>query len=128
MRRLSLLLLLFIANVFVVDHVIVLRAARLIDGRSNNVVMSGLVVIRNDHIESIGGTAPVLSVTAIESIQMIDLGDATLLPGLIDSHVHTLLQGDVMAEEYDEQIFKESPAYRALRASRAVKIGFEHNF
>src|SRR5207244_4770057 len=48
--------------------------------------------------------------------------------GLIDAHTHVLLQGDVTGEEYDAQLFKESLAYRALRASRAVKIGLENGF
>ena len=52
---------------------------------------------------------------------MIDLGDVTLMPGLIDTHTHVLLQGDITAEDYDVQLFKESLAYRALRASRLVQ-------
>src|SRR5712692_7871204 len=40
--------------------------------------------------------------------QVIDLGDATLLPGLIDNHTHVLLQGDITAADYDEQLLKES--------------------
>ncbi|HWW61261.1 MAG TPA: amidohydrolase family protein [Thermoanaerobaculia bacterium] len=52
----------------------------------------------------------------------------TLLPGLIDAHVHVLLQGDVTTADYDEQIFHESLPYRALRASRAVKIALERGF
>jgi imidazolonepropionase-like amidohydrolase len=122
MRRLTTLLLLFLAaNAFAADEVLVLRAARLIDGKSNNVITPGVIVVHNNVIESVGGTAPA-------GAETIDLGDATLLPGLIDAHVHILLQGDVTTEDYDEQIFKESPAYRALRASRAVKIALEHGF
>src|SRR5215831_9138415 len=107
MRRILLPLLFLAANAFAADRVVVLRAARMIDGRANGAVSPGLVVIRNNKIESVGGTAPA-------GAETIDLGDATLLPGLVDAHVHTLLQGDVTTEEYDEQIFKESPAYRAL--------------
>src|SRR5258706_4425156 len=123
MRRMPLLLLLLIAtaNVLAADRVIVLRAARMIDGRANGAVTPGLVVIRNNKIESVGGTAPA-------GAETIDLGDATLLPGLIDAHVHTLLQGDVTSEDYDSQLFKESMAYRALRASKAVKIALGNGF
>src|ERR1700682_188581 len=103
------------------DQHVVLRAARMIDGRSNAVITPGLVVIRGNHIEQVGGSAP-------SDAQIIDLGDVTLLPGLIDAHVHALLQGDVTSEDYDVQLFKESPAYRALRASKALKIGLEHGF
>jgi imidazolonepropionase-like amidohydrolase len=101
--------------------VVVLRAARLIDGRGGNVVAPAVVVIRGNRIESIGGTVPA-------DAQVIELGDMTLLPGLIDAHVHTLLQGDITSEDYDTQLFKESLAYRALRASKAVKIALNNGF
>jgi imidazolonepropionase-like amidohydrolase len=103
------------------DKPIALRAARMIDGRANGVITPGLVVIRGNRIESVGGTVPA-------DAQTIDLGDVTLLPGLIDAHVHALLQGDVTTEEYDVQLFKESTAYRALRATKALKIGLMHGF
>src|SRR6476469_10803999 len=60
--------------------------------------------------------------------QVIDLGDSTLLPGLIDAHVHVLLQGDITAADYDEQLFKESMAYRALRATKSLRIALSHGF
>src|SRR5882672_2593682 len=101
--------------------VVVLRAARLIDGRGGAVVSPAVIVVRGNKIESIGGAAPA-------GAQVIDLGDMTLLPGLIDAHVHALLQGDITAEDYDVQLFKESMAYRALRASRAVKIALNNGF
>lgn len=97
-----------------------IKAARLIDGRGN-VAAPGLVVVRGNKIESVGGAVP-------EDAKVIDLGDATLLPGLIDAHVHVLLQGDITAAEYDEQLFKESLAYRALRATKALRIALQHGF
>jgi imidazolonepropionase-like amidohydrolase len=122
MKKLSVLLLLLIAtSSFAADNVVVLRAARMIDGKSSQVITPGVVVIRNKKIESVGGAAPA-------GATVIELGDMTLLPGLIDAHVHALLQGDVTAEDYDVQLFKESLAYRALRASRALKIGLENGF
>jgi len=100
---------------------IVIRAARMIDGKGDAVIAPAVVVVRGSTIESVNGTVP-------QGAEIIDLGDATLLPGLIDAHTHILLQGDVTAADYDEQLFRESMAYRALRASRAVKIGLENGF
>lgn len=103
------------------QSVTVLRAARLIDGRGGAVVSPAVVVVRGNKIESVGGAAPA-------GAQIIDLGDVTLLPGLIDAHTHALLQGDITAEDYDKQLFHESLPYRALRATKALKIALDHGF
>jgi imidazolonepropionase-like amidohydrolase len=100
---------------------IAIRAARLIDGRGGSVVAPAVVIVRGNKIESVGGAVPA-------GAQVIDLGDMTLLPCLIDAHTHALLQGDITAEDYDKQLFRESLPYRALRASRALKIALDHGF
>ena len=115
---------LFAVAAFAADappKVVVLRAARLIDGRGGSVVSPAVIVVRGNRIESIGGAVPA-------DAHVIDLGDMTLLPGLIDAHVHTLLQGDITSEDYDVQLFKESLPYRALRATKALKIALGHGF
>ena len=104
------------------DSVVVIRAARMIDGRTDTVSTPGVVVVRGNKIESIGPAG------LPAGAEVIDLGDATLMPGLIDAHVHVLLQGDVTQQDYDDQLFKESLPYRALRASRAVKMTLERGF
>ena len=43
-----------------------------------------------------------------------------VLPGLADCHTHVLLQGDITAEDYDEQLLKESIPYRTIRATMAA--------
>src|SRR5207302_11005510 len=58
----------------------------------------------------------------------LDLGRSTCLPGLIDNHTHILLQGDVTAADYDEQLLKESIPYRAIRATMAARTALEHGF
>src|SRR5262245_61340719 len=101
--------------------VTVIRAARLIDGRGGAVIEPAVVVVRGNRIESVGGAVPA-------GAQVIDLGDVTLLPGLIDVHTHALLQGDITAEDYDNQLVRESLPYRALRATKALKIALDHGF
>ena len=61
----------------------VLKAARLFDGKSNALVTPGVVVITGDRIVGVG---PAASIPA--GAEVIDLGDATLLPGFIDAHTH----------------------------------------
>ena len=112
---------LFAAPLCAADNVVVLRAARLIDGKGGAVMQPAVVVVRGNKIEAIGGSIPAGAST-------IDLGDMTLLPGLIDAYTHILLQGDITASDYDEQLFRESLPYRALRASRAAKIALDHGF
>src|SRR6202167_3447114 len=56
-----------------------LKAARMFDG--GQLIAPGLVVVSNGVIQSIGGAAP-------SGATVIDLGDATLLPGFIDAHTH----------------------------------------
>ncbi len=66
---------------------IVLKAARLFDGKSDSIVQPGIVVISGNKITAIGGNIPA-------GAKVIDLGDATLLPGFIDSHVHLSMPFD----------------------------------
>lgn len=58
----------------------------------------------------------------------IDLTKQTCLPGLIDTHTHVLLQGDITAADYDEQLLKQSPEYRTIlgtvNAKRILHWGF----
>jgi imidazolonepropionase-like amidohydrolase len=125
MRHTAVALLLFASSLFAADAppqpVTVIRAARLIDGRGGAEIAPAVVVVRGNKIESVGGAAPA-------GAQVIDLGDVTLLPGFIDAHTHVLLQGDITAEDYDKQLFRESLPYRALRATKALKIALDHGF
>jgi imidazolonepropionase-like amidohydrolase len=101
--------------------VLAIRAARLLDVSAGRYVENPVVVVRGDRIERVGSSTP-------DGARVLDLGDRTLLPGLIDAHTHVLLQGDATAAEYEEQILKEYPAHRVARAVRALKIALEHGF
>src|ERR671925_611574 len=50
------------------------------------------------------------------------------LPGLIDAHTHILLQGDITAADYDEQLLKESIPYRTIRATVAARTALMNGF
>ncbi|MFL5396678.1 MAG: amidohydrolase family protein [Myxococcales bacterium] len=106
------------------QNVVLVKAARLIDGRGDTARTGMAVLVQGDRIAQVG-PASELSKTSPE---VIDLGDATLLPGLIDNHVHLLLQGDVTAADYDEQLLKESIPYRTIRAVSAARVGLFNGF
>lgn len=105
----------------------VIRAAHLIDGRSDTKRDNVAILVEGDRIVAVGPLAEV-SAQADGAVQTIDLGGATLLPGLIDNHTHVLLQGDVTSADYDEQLLKESIPYRAIRATAAVRTSLMNGF
>lgn len=60
--------------------------------------------------------------------QTINLVKETCLPGLIDTHTHVLLQGDITAADYDEQLLKQSPEYRTILATVNARRALEYGF
>ena len=110
-----------------VPQAIVIRAAHLIDGISDKVVTDAAVLVEGERIVAVGPAATVLA-RAGEGAQVIDLGASTLLPGLIDAHTHLLLQGDITAQDYDDQLLKESTPYRAIRAAAAARTSLMNGF
>jgi imidazolonepropionase-like amidohydrolase len=61
-------------------------------------------------------------------VTVINLKEETCLPGLIDTHTHVLLQGDITAADYDEQLLKQSPEYRAILATVNARRALEYGF
>jgi imidazolonepropionase-like amidohydrolase len=98
-----------------------IRAGRLLDVAGERVRENVVVVVEGDRIREIGTSVPA-------GATLIDLSGQTLMPGLIDAHTHVLLQGDATAADYDAQLLGESLPYRALRATRALRIALEHGF
>jgi len=99
------------------------RAARLFDGRSATLQSPGLVVVEGNKIVGVGPSA-VLAPNA----KVIDLGDATLLPGFMDAHVHLGMQFglDRRQEVLDEQA--RTPAEIALRHAKYARATLDAGF
>ena len=93
-------------------HPIVLHAARLFDAESGRIVAPGEILVEGERITAAGST-----VNHPAGAEMIDLGDTTLMPGLIDAHVHLFLHPG--AE--DLQTVEESEAQRTILATLAAK-------
>ncbi len=86
----------------------------LIDGRSAAPRRGPVaVVIEGDRITKVGGRDVIP-----QGAEVIDLGDATLLPGFIDLHSHPLIDSD----DYQVAHLRSSSAYKALRALKAAQV------
>ena len=105
--------------------VVAIKAARLLDGAGGPARRDVLVVVEGDRIRSVGPSAGAVPPPGAEPI---DLGDATLLPGLIDAHTHLLLQGDETETEYVRQILMESIPHRTVRAVAAARTALLNGF
>jgi imidazolonepropionase-like amidohydrolase len=95
----------------------VLKAARLFDGKSNSLVTPGLVVVTGGKIVGVGSAASIPA-----GAEVIDLGDATLLPGFIDAHTHLTMSysDDFRKEELDR--LQKTVAEQALEASVNARV------
>ena len=91
---------------------IVVRAARILDVESGKFVAPGEVLVEGETIAQAGSSVPHPSGAAV-----IDLGDRTLMPGLIDAHVHLFLHPG--AE--DLQTIEESVPHRTILATLAAR-------
>jgi imidazolonepropionase-like amidohydrolase len=103
-----------------------ITAARMIDGSGGPPRTAVAVVVQGGRIVAIRDRdSPQLPADA----RRLDLGDVTLLPGLIDTHTHIFLQGEVPAEGgYDVQLLKQPLSYRVVRATVAARRALEQGF
>ncbi len=105
-------------------RVVGIRAGRLFDGKGDRLVEDQIVLIRGERIAEVGPSARVKIPPGAE---VIDLGRATVLPGLIDAHTHLFLTGE-SGGRYDEQLLKESWQYRTIEAVLNAKRDLEAGF
>ena len=103
------------------DQLVFVRCGALLDGRSETARKNVVVAIRGEKITEVSTKEPT-------GAQIIDLSRETCLPGLIDTHTHVLLQGDITAADYDEQLLKQSSEYRTILATVNARRALEYGF
>ena len=91
-----------------------IRSGRLLDGTGQPAVSNGIVVVQEDKIVAAGSES---EVTLGENTPVVDVGGRTMIPGLIDAHVHMLSTGGVSSGE-------ES---RAMNNHEALLQGAQNN-
>jgi imidazolonepropionase-like amidohydrolase len=111
------------ATAFAAPKTIVVKAAHLFDGKSDRIVSPGVVVVQGTKIVAAG-----TKVTEPAGAEVIDLGNATLMPGLIDAHTH--LSGESTDDWSKDQLdyFRVLPTEQTLQAvvfaKRTLMAGF----
>lgn len=97
-----------------------IKAGRLIDGINDTVLRNVVILIKGDTITRIGRDIPIPDGAAL-----IDLSDKWVLPGFIDAHTHIMSRGE---GEYGSELYKNSIAFRTLRAVSAVRNALWNGF
>ena len=94
------------------DQIVAIRAGHLFDSRSGNIQTNQVVLITGDRITDVGSAS---AVQLPAGTRMLDLSSATVLPGMIDTHVHVNTGGNTLAQ-------------RALRALANAQIDLDAGF
>src|SRR5215470_6914389 len=106
------------------SHVVILRAAKMLDVKAGKVVSHPVVIVDGGRIQKVGTG---LAIPA--GAKLIDLGGATLLPGLIDAHTHLLQNYDFALGGDDNNmaltVAQMSPAERALLGAKMGREDLE---
>jgi imidazolonepropionase-like amidohydrolase len=112
--------------------VTLIKAGRLLDPRMGNILAPAAVLIEDGKIKEVGSPSQ-LQATAPAGVKVVDLGSATLLPGLIDSHTHLLMDivvpPEVEQDRHSNGLFApelllaivESPPKRALLGAQMAR-------
>ncbi len=116
--------------------VTLIKAGRLLDPRMGNILAPAAVLIEDGKIKEVGSPSQ-LQATAPAGVKVVDLGSATLLPGLIDSHTHLLMDivvpPEVEQARHSNGLFApelllaivESPTKRALLGAQMAREDLE---
>src|SRR5262249_12281553 len=107
----------FGASAYAADELLVLKAARMFDGKSNSLIQNGVVVIKDDKIVDAGSNLQIPG-----GARVIDLGDATLCPGFMDAHTHLTEDFSGNYNERRLQELDQNVSEHAIRATEYARL------
>jgi imidazolonepropionase-like amidohydrolase len=110
-------------SAYAADEFIVLKAARMFDGKSNSLVQDGVIVVKDDKIVDAGSNLQIPS-----GARVVDLGNATLCPGFMDAHTHLT---EDFSGNYNERRLREldlNVSEQAIQATEYARVTVEAGF
>jgi imidazolonepropionase-like amidohydrolase len=109
------------------DKEIIVRAARVLNVRGGTYIKDAAIWVEGERIKAVGVAADVLR-QAPATAEVLDLGDVTVLPGLIDCHTHLMARLPPGADGYALNLLTKSEAYRALEGAADARATLEAGF
>src|SRR5262249_50938774 len=110
----------FGAGAYAADELIVLKAARMFDGKSSSLLQNGVVVVKGDKIVDAG-----INLQIPDGARVVDLGDATLCPGFMDAHTHLTEDFSASYNEHRLQELDLNVSEKAIRATEFARATIE---
>ncbi|HLV86537.1 MAG TPA: amidohydrolase family protein [Candidatus Sulfotelmatobacter sp.] len=107
--------------------VTIVKAARILDVRKGSYQENAAVWIEGERIKEVG-PASALQARAPENVRIVDLGHATVLPGLIDCHTHIMARIPDGEYGYIVNLATKSQAFRALEGAYNARITLEAGY
>jgi imidazolonepropionase-like amidohydrolase len=102
---------------------IALRASRMLDVHSGLMVHDAVILIQDEKITAAGASLKIPAGT-----EVVDLGDSTILPGLIDCHTHLMARISDDPQGYGLTLLTKSQAFRALEGAADARITLRAGF
>ncbi len=100
---------------------LLVKAAKVLDVRKGSYLVDGAIWIEGERIKEVGPAAEVQR-RAPMNIRVIDLGGATILPGLIDCHTHLMARFAAVEDGYLLGLATKSQAFRALEGAADARV------
>ncbi len=115
--------LLIIASSLSAQETVAIRAGALIDGTGADPISDAVIIVRGDRIEAAGSDVEVPAGATV-----IDLSDFTVLPGLIDSHVHLIGRHIGEGRNWEDASVRDLPQEDAIRGVRNARLTLAAGF